>query len=226
MKGQDEQGRRAKAFAVSVQEEERSRLARELHDSVVQDMRQVLLLANGISDPELAAKITEVQKKCIRDLRNICYKLSPPDRELYPFTNALTSLCKTVQKNSAVEVRLVVMPGVDFLQWNKEDLLNIYRIIQEALNNIVRHAQAHEAAVLVKTNEIVVSDDGKGFDPEAAEQAAVQEDRDFHFGISNMKLRASLLDARLSFRSEKDCGTSLYIRFNSENTDIPKNKEA
>lgn len=137
--------------SILIQEAERKRISRELHDSVAQNLRYVSLLAENVSDKDAAAKIIETQNQNIEDIRNLCYNLTPPG---ITKDNLLSLVNVFAQKifGGSFQFRLIAEDGVDFSCLNDDELLNIYRIVQEALQNIKNHAGASEVTVFFKRN--------------------------------------------------------------------------
>ena len=135
--------------SILVQEAERKRISRELHDSVAQNLRYVSLLAENISDRGTAAKIIETQNQNIEEIRNLCYNLTPPSITKDNLLSLVNVFAKKIF-GDAFQFRLIAENGVDFSCLNGDGLLNVYRIVQEALQNIKNHAGANEVTVFFK----------------------------------------------------------------------------
>ena len=135
--------------SILVQEAERKRISRELHDSVAQNLRYVSLLAENISDKDTAAKIIETQNQNIEEIRNLCYNLTPPSITKDNLLSLVNVFAKKIF-GDAFQFRLIAENGVDFSCLNGDGLLNVYRIVQEALQNIKNHAGANEVTVFFK----------------------------------------------------------------------------
>ena len=135
--------------SILIQEAERKRISRELHDSVAQNLRYVSLLAENISDKDTAAKIIETQNQNIENIRNLCYNLTPPSITKDNLLSLVNVFAKKIF-GDAFQFRLIVETGVDFSCLNGDGLLNVYRIVQEALQNIKNHAGANEVTVFFK----------------------------------------------------------------------------
>lgn len=224
--------------SIEVQEAERKRISQELHDTVAQSMRYVSLLAENLSDKETSEKIISTQNKNIEDIRKLCYNLTPPAISADGMTSALELLGAKIfggmDKN--FEFRIVTEDSIDFSYWTNEELMSIYRIIQEAFQNIEKHAKASEVTVLFRMIKhsspdsmaqkkqdqpkierrlkIIISDDGVGMDKETLEKinrGIFTNIKDFHFGIRNIVERAQLLGGTVVFNSEPDCGTQITV---------------
>ena len=117
-------------------------------------------------------------------------------------------MCQEFSENSKIDLRLSILENTDASFLTKDEILNLYRIVQEAL----KHAEATEIVILVRNAKgeeenglyIFISDDGKGFDTENIDEKK-------HFGLRGMKNRADLIGAGLFVTSEKDSGTQIKI---------------
>jgi len=204
-------------------EEERSRLSRELHDTVAQDLR---CLSLGMDKIGSCADAKEREKLCneaaashsalIRKVRDICDFLVPPDFRFQGLGDALRRLCLDYGKRTGIDCRIDIAENLNLGNLGEEKQLQIFRIVQEALTNMEKHASAAEAIVILRTDTaesiyVGISDDGKGFRPST-------EDRVTHLGIRGMKERAAMLGGSLLIKSEPGEGTLVILK-------IPNNKE-
>ena len=185
------------------QDEERARISRELHDTVIQDMRCLLL------EPEKTTlKMTELMKKT----RDICNSLIPPDFRFSELPDALRKLCHDFSKKTGIDCRAEIDGEINLDSLSMEKRLQVYRITEEALTNIEKHAEANEVIVTMRqSNDIIyigISDDGKGFiSPlDTSGNIITHSDHSFistsHIGIISMKERAAILSGRLKIVSE------------------------
>jgi len=189
------------------QDEERARISRELHDTVIQDMRCVLL------EPEKAElKMSELMKKT----RDICNDLIPPDFRFSELPDALRQLCLNFGKRNKIDCRAEIDESLklDFLSMEKR--LQVFRIVQEALTNIEKHAQAKEVIVTMRQgNNIIyigIDDDGKGFTSPLDDSGQIITSMNkSHIGIISMKERAAILSGRLKIVSEINEGTLVCL---------------
>lgn len=220
--------------SIEVQEAERRRISRELHDTVAQSMRYVSLLAEGLSEKEQAEKIISTQNKNIQDIRKLCYNLTPPNFPEGELIDSLELLGSKIfetgesdsQKNDKVQLRFVLDDSVDFSIFKTEQLMNIYRILQEVFQNIKKHANANEVTVLFKSDfektedkefhlKIIITDDGCGMDEKLVNQintGVIKNTEKLHFGLQNIFERVQLIGGTVIYRSEKDCGTQITVR--------------
>ena len=206
------------------QEEERRRIALELHDSVAQQMRYVSILAEKISEQELRDDIKKNQSECIENLRNTCYTLSSINMDKGNFPQALKNAIDNYQKRSGIETSLVITPDADFDSLPQISFHHIFRIIMELLANIEKHSGAGEVTLLIRNPTasdkihkgllIFISDDGKGIDEKLLEQMnspKIMSIKNLHFGLQNIKLRLNEIGGRIKFVSEEGEGTEVEI---------------
>lgn len=207
--------------SMEVQESERKRISRELHDTVAQSLKYVSLLAENLEDKEAAKKIIQTQNQNIENIRMLCYNLTPPNISSNDMISALEVLGqKTFNGNGKdFQFRIVCENSVDFSKWSSEQLMHIYRIVQEAFQNIQKHAHASEVTVFFKSHhidglKIIISDDGIGMSEKLLNQinnGIFDKIEKLHFGLRNIVERAQLLGGKVSFRAEEECGTQITV---------------
>lgn len=214
--------------SIEVQEAERKRLSYELHDSVAQNLRYVTLLAENLKEKEEAAKIISIQNENIEAIRKLCYNLTPPVLNESSMISSLEFLGEKIFDNEGddFEFRIVAEDSVDFSVWSAENKLHIYRIIQEALQNIQKHAHASEVTVLFRdchsenapnTNahlKIIITDDGIGMSNKLVNEinnGSFKSAQNLHFGIRNIIERVQLLGGKIKYSSEENCGTQIKV---------------
>jgi signal transduction histidine kinase len=195
---------------VSAQELERERLARELHDETGQALTSILLGLKELEDAGSAADVSSATARLrelvvitLQDVRRLAVELRPKALDDFGLVPALERLVETFQEQTGIEVIMEPQLGQERLPSEIETAL--YRIIQEALTNVVKHAQASRVSIVLSRRGSSVSavfeDDGRGF--------AVDETREDGLGLLGMKERLSLLDGRLQIESSSDGGTTL-----------------
>lgn len=198
---------------ISTQEDERKRIARELHDSTSQNLTSLMVgirtMSAGCKDPAMlteAEKLRAVAAQTLDEIHNISMRLRPRLLDDIGLSAALEKLVAEWQARYKIPVDLLLQCGPQRMAADIETA--IYRIIQEALTNIARHASARSVSVLVENRNgnllAVIEDDGRGFD-----SAASTGDR--HLGLVGMRERAELLDGKLTIESTPDSGTSIYV---------------
>ena len=206
------------------QEEERRRLALELHDSVAQQMRYVSILAEKISDQELAQEIKKNQSECIENIRNACYTLSSINMDKGSFPEALKNSIDNFQRRTGITTSLVITPDADFDSLPQIAFHHLFRIIMELLTNIEKYSGAGEVTVLIRKPSasdkiskglmIFISDDGQGLDESFLEEMnskKVVSIKNLHFGLQNIKLRLNEIGGSIKYVSEKGEGTEVEI---------------
>ncbi|MCL2230903.1 MAG: histidine kinase [Treponema sp.] len=189
------------------QDEERARISRELHDTVIQDMRCVLL------EPEKAElKMTELMKKT----RDICNDLIPPDFRFSELPDALRKLCHDFGERTGIDCRAEIDESLNLEFLSMEKRLQVFRIVQEALTNIEKHAEAKEAIVTIRQSSdiiyIGISDDGKGFISPLDSFGHIKSNYNkLHIGIISMRERAAILGGLLKIASEEGEGALVCL---------------
>lgn len=212
------------SYTIRGQEEERSRIARELHDTIAQDIRYCKGLSESkdSGNPEKKlSQIAELLGKSLQEIRSISYNLAPPDLIKNNLINNILNLCSEFSAKSGIEFRFTVLDGTNTSFLTADESLNLYRIVQESLNNIFKHAHATEATVLLRNETgieekglfIFVTDDGKGFDTSREDIFSSKN----HFGLTGMKKRTALIGAKLSIDSAVNEGTQVSIMINNSN---------
>jgi len=199
-------GRQAVRALLEGQEMERRRLARELHDETGQALASILLglkaLERDLGEQPLAV-IRELVDSALGDVRRLTVELRPPALDDFGLAAALERLASVTGERSPFTVDVNVTLPTGALPPEHETA--IYRIVQEALTNIVKHAAAKSVSIVVagsdRTVRAVVEDDGVGF--------AVGSVREHALGVVGMRERALLLGGRLEVESSPGSGTTV-----------------
>jgi signal transduction histidine kinase len=197
---------------VSGQEIERQRLARELHDETGQALTSILLGLKAVEEapsPEemrsAVASLRELVVATLQDVRRLAVELRPKALDDFGLVPALERLVNLFSESTGIAVELEATLGDRRLPAEVETTL--YRIVQEALTNIVKHAHARKVSILLVRRAdnatVVIEDDGEGFDPE--------QTREDGLGLLGMRERVSLLDGRLTVESSAGAGTTLAV---------------
>jgi len=203
-------GRDALARVVAAQELERKRLARELHDETGQALTSILLglkplerTAATEEDRAAVASLRELVVSTLQDVRRLAVELRPSTLDDFGLSTAVERLAETFRDNTGMRVDVDAQLGDVRLPTEVETAL--YRIVQEALANIVKHAEATRVSILLTRKEssvaAVVEDDGKGFDK--------RETGDDVLGLVGMRERVGLVGGRLVIESAKGSGTTI-----------------
>jgi signal transduction histidine kinase len=196
------------------QEEERKRISRELHDETGQALMVIRLylgmMESGNTTKSVRGKIREtvdVVDRTIEGIRRIIGKLSPLVLQELGLVAAIRKEAKDFARNTGVKARVLIAENVGRLASGTEQA--IYRVVQEALHNVAKHAQAKNVTVqLERADElvqVVVEDDGVGI------QSRSSNSRDHSFGLAGIKERVSMLGGTSRVISTKGNGTRLEI---------------
>jgi signal transduction histidine kinase len=202
---------------MQTQESERRRIAANLHDSLGQNLlvikNQVWLAMQPVKDQSLLRQrldeISGMASQAIEDIRQITLSLRPYQLDRLGLTQAIRAAINRVSKNSGILFASDV-ENIDKL-FDDESEIHLYRIVQESVNNIVKHSGASEATVVVKrqTGNIFISirDNGRGFDARMLNSHA----QDAGFGLSGIGERARILGGHLTVDSRPGEGTNVRI---------------
>jgi signal transduction histidine kinase len=200
-------GREAVRALLEGQELERGRLSRELHDETGQALTSILLglkLLEQQVGKEPVAQIRALVGSALADVRRLTVELRPPALDDFGLAAALERLTSVVAARSGLNVQLEVGTGSTL---PPEYETALYRIVQEGLTNIVKHADASSVSVVVaftaSSVRTVIEDDGVGF--------RIEDVREGALGLVGMRERVSLLDGRFDIESAPGAGTTLVI---------------
>ena len=196
---------------VSALEHERERIARELHDTVAQDLFRLSFQVDTIdktSDQKLksrlCAEVIQEQKEIMQRVREICNSLIPPGFKHRGLANALQSLCHEFEQRTGIKCTVIMEEGLKLHSLDLDWQLHIFRIVQECLSNIQKHSGAAEASLIARAGDkdtllIQVSDNGRGFSvyPGNPDSYAALNGEG-KFGLWSMKERAASMSGSLS----------------------------
>jgi signal transduction histidine kinase len=197
---------------VAGQELERQRLARELHDETGQALTSMLLglknLEEAKSDDDVRRSVLELRElvvSTLHDVRRLAVELRPKALDDFGLVPALQRLAETFAEQTNVDVHVEAALGDSRLPGEAE--IAVYRIVQEALTNVIKHANARTVSVvLTRKGEavvVVIEDDGRGFDPNADQVGGL--------GLLGMRERIALVGGRLSVESAPHRGTTVAV---------------
>ena len=195
---------------VEAQELERRRLARELHDETGQALTSILLGLKGIrgarTDEDAAqaeADLRELVVQALQDVRGLAVELRPSALDDFGLLPALERLAETFEERSGIRTRIEARIADERLPPDVETVL--YRLVQEALTNVVKHAGATSVSIVLTRRDggvsAIVEDDGRGFAPDKV--------RDDALGLVGMRERLALLDGTFVIESTPGSGTAL-----------------
>jgi two-component system, NarL family, sensor histidine kinase UhpB len=207
----DEERTRSGRLAVRAQEEERRRLARDLHDEVNQSLTGILLRLEALSQtapPQLKEELADVKKlvnQAMGELVTLARQLRPTALDDHGLVSAIVSHARRFEDQTGVAADVSVSGKPTDLGSDQE--IAVYRFAQEALSNVARHAGAKRVEVELSSNghglRVTVRDDGRGFDSRSSHNGV---------GLNGMAERARLVGGKLKVSSTPGQGTSLTLQ--------------
>ncbi len=205
---------------LTAQEEERRRVARELHDTVAQDLAALRLALERVANqegnsPEVATRLRGLEENAhemLGTVRRILLDLRPSVLDTMGFLPALQWYLERTGRDHSIRGSLQV--DGDEVELGREMAVTLFRIFQESLGNLVQHSQAEHALVTVAylndRVELTIEDDGVGFDVERVQALAVQHE-DHGLGLVGMQERARLLGGEVTFDTKPGQGTTIHV---------------
>lgn len=189
------------------QEIERTRLSRELHDGLAQQLMAIKMNVENIDNSNFSEKIVQIRngfREVIAEIRNISNNLMPSVLVNYGLKRALDDLERTINNSEIIHFNLDYNTEIDSI--SKRVDIYIYRIIQETLNNTLKHSNASNFSVSIISNtetlEIVISDDGDGFN---------FSEITLGNGLRNLQERVNILDGKINIEGRIGVGTIITI---------------
>jgi signal transduction histidine kinase len=197
---------------VEAQELERQRLARELHDETGQALTSILLGLKTLEEAEgkdefgsAVAQLRELVVATLQDVRRLAVELRPKALDDFGLVPALERLAATFAEQTGIAVELESRLPEPRMPIDVETVL--YRVVQEALTNVVKHAGAERVSILLRERDskvaAVIEDDGRGFSPETESESGL--------GLVGMRERVALVNGRLDVESAEAAGTTIVV---------------
>lgn len=211
---------------INSQEGERKRIAAELHDGlgqhllIIKNSALLGLMALGKEDhgKDQLDDISSTASRAIEEVRQIAYNLRPYQLDDLGLTKALESIVAKAAASSPIAFSWDIDP-IDRL-FSPEAEINIYRVVQESLNNILKHSGATRARVAVQREDhnvdITINDNGRGFDP--VKSGATEQGGGF--GLKGLAERARMLDAKLAIQSAPGVGVTVSLHLAANNGQV------
>ena len=208
-----------------IQEKERAKISRDIHDSVVQDIRVLRLETENLVVDEGSklkqTKIEDLATDCIVKLRNICYNLTPAelashndgDSSKLELISIINSLVQQFSARTHIPCIFKVDQGFEYPVLEKEETQNLFRVIQESLTNIEKHSYATQVSIFIKKDGnnllIYITDDGIGCNPDELKRKLRSKE---HLGLKSMKDRMDLIGGSIDFFTEQNNGMEITIK--------------
>jgi PAS domain S-box-containing protein len=207
--------------ALQVQEDERRRISRELHDEAGQLMTSLLIGLRGISDVrrladarKQAKRLREIASDAINELARLARGLHSSVLDDLGIEAGLSRFVNEFSKVHSIQGDLE-MTDSQVAELSRDAQLNLYRIVQEALTNVARHAQARSVHIRFQSTpsdtEMIIRDDGRGF-------SGVSDTSSRHLGIEGMRQRAASLGGSLQISSPEEGGTQVRLQMPKRNS--------
>jgi two-component system, NarL family, sensor histidine kinase UhpB len=213
--------RSAGSAALRAQEEERARVARDLHDEVNQSLTGLLLRLEAVREaapPELEPELAETRtlaNQAMCELLSLARQLRPTALDDLGLAAAIAGQVEQLERSG---LKTELTTEGDFSDLDDDVQLVVYRVAQESLTNAARHSEAQRIAVTLRRSgdavELEVADDGRGFAFEQSERG---------LGIGGMRERALLIGAELTIESRPGHGTTVHLTVPQSNSQLPAN---
>lgn len=215
---------------ITSQERERQMISYELHDSVAQDISSSRIICDMLLDddsvsPDIRKQISLISEslhKTLESVRDLSYELRPPGLEELGLSDTMYHFCEDFAEKTGVDVDFQ-SAGIGKLDLSYNININLYRLLQEGLNNVKKHADATNVEVrLISSfpNVILrIYDNGKGFD---LKKRLAQSSNEKRMGLSSMEQRVNLLLGTINIESSLGKGTKIIIKIPNKNETINK----
>lgn len=191
---------------LEIQEHTLNYVSREIHDNVGQMLSLVRLQLNGIESPKDIEDTDQLLEKAIADLRQLSHTLNTNHIKEKGFAPSVAELLKQFGRSG--KFKTVFINSEEPFHLSDDNGLIIFRVVQELLNNISKHAAASEIRIELRKKpayqEVIISDNGKGFDTKATSSGGI--------GLRNISDRVEIMGGNLTINSEISKGTTVNIR--------------
>jgi signal transduction histidine kinase len=206
-------------MALHTQEEERLRISHDLHDQVIQTLLGInvrlatLRKANGASGPDFMRQLSHTQRlveQSVETVHDFARDLRPALLNDLGFIPAMNAYLKKILRETGIRASLVVFSGIEKL--NTAMLTTLYRVAQESLTNVIRHAKAHAVQIQIRQTAgrvcMSIRDNGGGFDV----PATTSGNKGRRLGLAGMRERMEMAGGDFEIRSTKGKGTTITVR--------------
>ena len=205
---------------IKAQENERHKIARDLHDHIAQDLSSLKIRLQTLfkahpdvegSAPDQTHQLIQILQRTISEVRNLAYDLRPPGLDQFGLVRTLFTYCEDFAQTNNLKIDFIAA-GLDGLSLENDIQINLYRLIQEALYNINKHADCKGVTIRLVASSpnlmLRIIDDGAGFDVQRWRSKSHKEKR---MGLQSMVERVGLLNGTIDIRSEPRKGTAIFI---------------
>ena len=202
-----------------IQERERQRISRDLHDSSLQNLTHTIhkleLASLYIDKDPIQAKleIAEISKDIkgvIEEIRNTIFDLRPMQFDDLGLKDSVEQLVEKIKKDSSIDIKCDIDDNIK--SNDKNVLLTIFRIIQECINNAIKHSNGNLIELKIKNVDdcfdIIIKDDGEGFNVDEV----FSEKAKRHFGLMILEERVNILNGTINIESEIEKGTKVHVQ--------------
>ena len=210
---------------IQAQEEERQRIAMDIHDGPAQSLTNAVIkteVCERMLDMDTDGAKIEIQelkvilRDSIKDMRKIIYNLRPMALDDVGLIPTIERYINSFQNDTNIKVNFIIISQMDIDDKIKKAAL--FRIVQEALNNVQKHSGATEVKIKMELTTknlfLIIKDNGVGFD---TEKLKIGGSPDSGFGLFNMKERVELLNGKLEIKSKSNYGTKIIVNIPNEN---------
>lgn len=217
LKNQKDEQKTRSFSIIKGQEKERKRVSKEIHDGIGQMLTSMRMRLEMVvtQHPTLAQDLTDTQEllqSIISETRRICSNLLPNVLNDFGLRAAVNDLVKSMRESTNLQVDLEEDLQLEYV--DREIEIGIFRIVQEVLNNVMKHSKANRLEIQIRNDRkklyLLIEDDGQGFSYNEHE-LFVKEHQAKNNGLRNMKERAELLGGDLKITSTKNIGTSVQL---------------
>jgi len=219
---------------MKAQESERQRIARYLHDNVAQDLSLLRIGCETLFDnypsidigiKQKASELSKILKRSISAVRDFAYDLHPPGLDQLGLVRTVYQYCEEFAEKNQINIDFFAA-GIDDLTIPFDMEINLYRLIQEALWNIKKHADAASVTLKIVASFpyiiLRIDDNGKGFDIDNRMVSAIKEKR---IGLRSMEERVGLLNGKMKIQSRPTEGTKIFIEVPYEEKNCARKEE-
>ncbi len=208
---------------ISAQEDERKRISRELHDETSQSLTSLILglkylseLEEPVKNTAMASELKDLASSTLKEVHRIAVELRPTVLDDMGLIPAIERFVKFFKNQYRIDVDFHVQNRLESRLPNEIEI-TLYRIVQEALTNVAKYAEAQNASVVLEIKpeyvNLIVEDDGRGFDIALDYKSSASDN---HLGIAGMQERTSLLGGEFTIESSPGQGTTVYTRIPME----------